>query len=281
MRLSPVAVLAAALAVPAAAAEFEGIIEARITMTAPQEEQRGSGTLRMQLSRAGARTETQMTSAMGEMQMTMMTLRSKPGVTYLVDDQRKLYSEITSSGDDADEPEEKLQVKKLAPEKVAGYDCAHALLTDGKGEQTEIWATRALGDAQTFWAAFSGEDPRESRKNREAARALREAGIDGWPLKFRSRQEGGQVVTWEATRVEKRSLPASLFSLAGYAKAGPGAGHLGKVKLSPEQQRKLDAQTKAQQREMQESMKKMTPEQRKQMEELMRQMQPGGRPEAD
>lgn len=277
MRPSPVAVLAAALALPAAAAEFEGIIEARITMTGPQEEQRGSGTLRMQLARAGARTETRMTSAMGEMQMTMMTLRSKPGITYLVDDERKLYSELTSSGDEADEPEEKLQVKKLAPEKVAGHDCAHALLTDGKGEQTEIWATRALGDAQTFWAAFSGEDPRQSRKNREAARVLREAGIDGWPLKFRSTQEDGQVVTWEATRVEKRSLPASLFSLAGYSRAGPGAGPLGKVKLSPQQQRKLDEQ----QRELQESMKKLTPEQRKQMEELMRQVQPGGRPEED
>ncbi|MBI5069709.1 MAG: DUF4412 domain-containing protein [Deltaproteobacteria bacterium] len=271
------AALSVTLSLPALAADFEGTIEARLTVTSKQVEERGSGTIRMHVGKAGTRMETKMTSHMGEMQMAVLHLRDKPGVTYLVDDQKKLYVEMGGSRSEErdDRDAAKGKVKRLAPEKVAGYECAHALLTDADGDETEIWASKAVGNAEGFWAAMAGEDARESRKNREAARQLREAGIDGWPLKFRTKQRDGQVVTWEAVKVEKRSVPASLLSLSGYKKSDPGAGPMGSYKPSPEAQRQMDDSR----RQMEEAMKKMTPEQREQMEKMMRPGRGGVAPE--
>jgi hypothetical protein len=275
MRKPLLAALAVALAGSAAAADFEGVIDARLTVGAKQAKDGGSGIIRLHVAAAGSRAETEMTSPMGSVKMTVLHLKAKPGLSYLVDDEKKTYSEIQAPAGDGDpEESEKVTVQKLGNERVAGYDCAHALLTSEAGEKAEIWSTKALGGAEAFWAAQTGEDRRGSRKFRAMARSLRDAGLDGWPLKFRTFPEQGREVVWETTRVEKRSVPSSLFSLAGYTKAEAGMGGMGQVKLSPEQQRKMEEAMKRQQ----EAMKKMSPEQRQQMEELMKQLQGAGAP---
>jgi len=276
MRTPLLAALAVTLAGTAQAADFEGVIDARLTMTAPDKEEGGSGSIRLYIGSAGSRAETEMNTPMGSMKMAVLHLRAKPGVSYMINEEKKAYSEIQApAGGDKDEEDEKVTIKKLGSEKVAGYDCTHALITDANGEQTEIWTTKALGGAEAFWAAQGGEGRSETRKNRATARTLRDAGLDGWPLKFKSSERKGQVVVWETVKVDRKSLPSSMFSLSGYTKAEPGMGGMGQVKLSPEQQKKMDRAMKEQQQQMQEAMKKMTPEQRKQMEELMKSMQGG------
>jgi Domain of unknown function (DUF4412) len=271
MRTSLLAALAFSLAGAAQAADFEGVIDARITMISQGPGDSGSGTIRMQVGGPGARVEMQMVSPMGEVKMTALHLKAKPGVTYLISDEKKAYSEIEEKAGDQDEPEDQVTVQKVGKERVAGYDCVHALITDAKGGQLEIWTSPALGGAEAFWTAQGGEDRRGTRKYRSVARALRDAGVDGWPLKFKSPDKKGRVTQWETTKVERKSLPASLFSLAGYTKADQSTGPVGSFKLSPEQQKKMEEVMKQQQ----EAMKQMTPEQRKQMEEVMKSMQGG------
>ena len=84
-------------------------------------------------------------------------------------------------------------------------------------------------------------------------KALKDAGVDGFVVKMITREKGNPapVSTMELTKVEKKSLPASLFEIpAGYTKqegmmgaasvmAPPGAGD-----------------------EMRKAMENMTPEQR-------------------
>jgi hypothetical protein len=281
MRTPLLAALAVTLAGPAQAADFEGVIDTRLTMTAKQKEESGGGHLRLFVSAPGSRIEMQMTTPMGEMRLTMLHLKAKPGVSYLVNDEKKVYSEIEGSrGDDKDQAE-KITVKRLGNEQVAGYDCVHALVTDEQGEKTEIWSTKALGGAEAFWTAQAGEDRQQNRKFRGMAKSLRDAGVDGWPLKFRSWPREGQEMLWETTKVDRTSVPSSLFSLAGYTKAERGTSAMGQMKLSPEQQKKMEEGMKQQQEAMREAMKKMSPEQRKQMEEMMKSMQGGDQGKRD
>ena len=98
-------------------------------------------------------------------------------------------------------------------------------------------------------------------------KALKDAGVDGFVVKMITREKGNPtpVATMELTKVERRSLPGSLFEIpAGYTKqegmmgaasvmAPPGAGD-----------------------EMRKALENMTPEQRKQIEEMMKRQQ-GGR----
>jgi hypothetical protein len=259
-------------AAAASAADFEGIVDVKLTLSGQRAEQQGSGTLRLQVSAPGSRMETAMTSAMGEMKMTVLRLKARPGVSYLVNDEKRSYVEVMASTTKEDEGDaEKVTVKKLGQERVAGYDCVHAQITDEKGEKADIWITRALGGAEAFWAAQGGESHRGTRKARGTARSLRDAGLDGWPLKLRSRPESGQEMLWETTRVEKKPLPAALFSLAGYTQVAGTAGAMGQVKLSPEAQKQLDDAM----RQQAEAMKQLSPEQRKQLEEMMKSLPRG------
>lgn len=278
MRHIAAAALALSIAGPTPAADFEGVIDARMTMVAKDKsEEGGSGTIKMYVGSAGAKVDMQMASPMGEIKMTTLHLKAKPGVSYLINEEKKTYSEVTASaGKDRDDlvDDEKVTVKKLPNEKVAGFDCAHAMITDSQGERTEIWSSKALGGAEAFWEAQTGEQSRGGKKLEERVKILRENGLDGWPLRFKSYQTKGDM-TWETVKVDKKSLPSSMFSLSGYTKA-EGMGSMGQMRVSPEQQKKMDAAMKQQQQQMQEAMKKMTPEQRKQMEELMKSM--GGNP---
>jgi hypothetical protein len=274
MRQMLLAALAVSFAAAAAAADFEGVIDSRMTVQGKTPEESGGGTARLYVSGQGSRMETAMTTGMGSMKMTVLHLKARPGVGFLLNDEKKIYSEMQAPGErpEKEEPEEKLTVRKLPNERVAGYDCAHALLVDARGEKTEIWATKALGGAEAFWAAQAGEERAGGRRSRALPKALRDAGLDGWPLKLRSFPEAGQEVVWEATKVERKPVPSSLLSLSGYRKAEGGMGAMGQMQLSPEQQKKMSEAMKQQR----EAMKKMSPEQRQQMEEVMRSLQGDG-----
>lgn len=272
MRHAVAAALGLALAASAAARDFEGIVESRITVKAKGEAERGSGTMRLLVSGKGARMETEMTTPMGHMKMTMLQLKARPGVSFAINESTRSYTEtkIHAGGHGREEPG-KVTVKKLGPERVAGHDCVHALVTDEQGEQSELWVTKELGGAETFWAAQLGEEGQGGERGRAMAKGLRDAGLDGWPLKVVSRPRDGEEVVWETVKVERKSLPSSLFSLSGYKKVEHGSPAMNQMQLSPEMQKRMDAAAK----QRQERMKKMSPEQRKQLEELMRSMKNG------
>ncbi len=273
MRHVLVAALALSLAASAAARDFEGVVESRITMKQKGEEDRGSGTMRLQVSAQGTRLETDMATPVGHMKMTILNLKARPGVSFAINEKTKSYTEMVihaATGHGQEKPE-KFTVKKLGHERIAGYDCVHALVTDEEGDQNDLWVTRELGGAETFWAAQMAEESQGGQRGRAMAKSLRDAGLDGWPLKVKTRPQNGGEVVWETVKVERRSLPSSLFSLSGYKKVEHGSAAMNQMEFSPEMQKKMDAAAK--QRE--ERMKKMSPEQRKQLEELMKSMKNG------
>jgi hypothetical protein len=94
-------------------------------------------------------------------------------------------------------------------------------------------------------------------------KAIRDAGADGFIVKMVTREKGNPapVMTMELTKIEKKSVPASLFEVpAGYKKQEGMAGAMGVA--SPEAQE-----------QMRKAMENLTPEQRKQIEDMMSKQQ--------
>jgi Spy/CpxP family protein refolding chaperone len=264
LRILLPAAAALALALPARA-QFEGVIESKMTMSGGEKGHAGSATGTTYVSKSGARMEMTMETPMGSMKMTTLHRNDKPGVVYMINDARKSYSEMDLSKTQETASTEKYTVKKLADEKVAGYDCQHALVTNDKGEESEVWVTKEIGGAAAFWA---GQD---RRGKSGLGKALKDAGLDGWPMRMKSHPRGNDgSVTWEVVKVEKKSVPSAMLEVpAGYTKSEGGPmGMAGGMQLSPEQQKKMDEAMKARD----EALSKMTPEQRQQYEEMMKAM---------
>jgi hypothetical protein len=258
------AAAALALALPARA-QFEGVIESKMTMSGEKGQAGATGTT--YVSKSGARMEMNMETPMGSMKMTTLHRNDKPGVVYMLNDARKTYSEVDVSKTPQTASTEKYTVKKLADEKVSGYDCQHALLTNDKGEESEVWVTKEIGGSDAFWA---GQERRRGGKS-GLGKALKDAGLDGWPMRMKTHPRGNEgSMTWEVVKVEKKSVPSSMLEVpAGYTKSEGGPmGMAGGMQLSPEQQKKMDDAMKARD----EALSKMTPEQRKQYEEMMKSM---------
>jgi hypothetical protein len=262
------ALLLVGAAAGAAAADFEGVIESKVTVSGGE----GGGSSRTFISRLGTRQE--MVIGPNGQAMTMVTvmLKEKPGVAYMVNDDQKTYAEIdfASMRQAAAKSTETYQARRLGEEKVAGFSCVHGQVEGSKGDHWEVWTTKEISGGESYWASQSSR--REERDTAGLYRAMKEAGLDGWPVKVVIQSKGSRdgAVTWEATKIERKSLPGSLFSLAGYTKsegAGPMAA-MRQMKLSPEQQKGME--------EAMEAMKKMPPEQRKRMEEMMKGMQGQG-----
>jgi hypothetical protein len=251
----------------ATAAGFEGVIESRMKMSGQAE----GGTSRTFVSQAGMRQEVTFGKKGEAVTMVTLILRSKPGLAFMVNDDKKTYAELdlaSMKGAAAEKSPEKYTVTRLGNEKVAGYDCAHGKVQSSKGDHWEVWATREISGAEDFWSSLSSE-----QKDQGGARlykAMKDAGLDGWPVKMvvQGKGSGEGPMTWEATRIERKALASHLFSLAGYKKSESGPmGAMGQMKLSPAQQKELD-----------DALKGLSPEQRKQMEEMMKGMQGGQKP---
>jgi hypothetical protein len=185
----------------------------------------------------------------------------------MVNEQRKTYYRHEPSKREKGQPAEKkhsYKVKRTGSGKVAGYDCAIGEVTrDDETEPNEIWTSKAVGGFDSFWRNQAARDRDDDYPTMFAS--LKSAGLDGWPMKMVSHRKGGKATTWEVTKVEKKSVPASMFSLSGYTKSD---SMMGGMQLSPEQEKQMEHARQ----QMQEQMKKMTPEQRKQMEEMMKSM---------
>jgi Spy/CpxP family protein refolding chaperone len=269
-----VAALLAVLAAPVAGAEFEGMLETKISVQGSGVA--SGGTSRIWVSRLGMRMEMEIGAGGQGMKMTTLVLRSKPGLAYMVNDARKTYSEVdtTNSPEASRTEEETYSVRKLGSERIAGFDCTHVLVKGNKGSEFEIWSTKDLGSGSDYWAS-----QRSSRSRSTLAKALQEASADGWPVKSVHRSGSEMATTSELVKAERKAVPASLFDLSGYAKSaetGPG-GMSGQMQLSPERQKQVDAAR----RQQKEALKNMTPEQRKQVEEMMKAGQTGGAPKSN
>jgi len=266
--LLPVLLLAAMAA--SASAPFEGVADFKITTGGPQGKSTpGAGKIfiapggyRMEFEMSGRSKDGKEPAREGAAPIAMVMLgkASDPGKLYLVNDQRKTYVVLDGKKAAAQAPRDTFTVQKLGRDTVAGLSCQIAVLTSSRGSEIEIcmasepviasdWLhglNRSQADPDSWFAALGAE------------------GIQGFPVRWAIRKKGSTEIlaSMEITRLEKKSLPASLFDVpAGYTRSGAPAGA-----LTPEQEKAM-ADARAQ---MGDALEKMTPEQRKAYEDAMR-----------
>lgn len=260
------------LAAAAALAQTEGVADYRISGPSMK------GTGRMSMSRAGYRAEWTMdvsgdsTRRGGrgprEMKTTMMGKLSEPDLVYTINDETKSYSvwDTKATREEAAKSKEKYTVERLGSDTVAGFACQNVRITSSNGTKMDVCATKEIA-APASW--LSSMDRRTGGGG--FMNAMRDAGVDGFPVRWVTKDTRGGTITMEITKFEKKSVPASTFEIpAGYEKRdGMSVG------MSADQRKQMDDafkdMTPEQRRQMEEAMKNMTPEQRKQLEEMTKQ----------
>ena len=261
--------LAATGAAPAS--PFEGVADFRI-QTNVEKGQSITGTGKIFVTPSAYRTEWEMSlpesarnrkEAPQKMKMKMFGKVAQPNVLYMVNDENKTYSvwdTAKAAEDSKNLPKETYTVERLGAGSVAGIACQRALLTSSKGDQIEVCVTKEFGASGDWIAAMN----RREHSAGSWIQALKEKGLEGFPVRWSMRRKGATepFMTMELTRLEKKSLPASLFEVpAGYRKTDVAMGG-----LTPEQEKAIsDARE-----QMNKTLEKMTPEQRKAYEDAMK-----------
>lgn len=97
-------------------------------------------------------------------------------------------------------------------DKIAGYSADEYKMTDEKGLVHDLWLGKGLG---TFYSANQGGVGRRTNVSPAWEAFAREKGF--FPLRVVSHDKNGKETTrMEVTKVDKTSLPDSLFSTEGY-----------------------------------------------------------------
>lgn len=234
-------------------ADFEGVMEMKMTMS------RGTGTVKLAIGKPGVRSDIEINAKEFPMKMSTLFKQATPGKAYLINDANKSYSEIDISGQQGGGSTEKYTVKKIGKEKVNGFDSIHCIVTDERGNDTEVWTNADIADYKSFIKSMGKNSP----ANDGMMKALESVGAAGFITKIvRKSKNPEENMTFELVKADKKSMPASMFEIpAGYTKsaAGPAA-----PTLSPEAQKQL-----------MEQMNKLTPEQREAIKRAMQgQQQP-------
>jgi len=262
------------LGVVSAAAQFEGVIEMKTTVSLPAGESQGAGGQKVFLSKAGSRMEMDMLLAGTRMKRVILVKKDSPDVMYQINDAARTYAEfdLSKARQVAAEfnGESQYVVEKIGEDVLLGYHTQHVRVTNLKrpAAQMEMWTTKDFGDSDALgeMLAHKGDHgPADSG----LAKALKDAKADGMPMRTLINTDKGAKVVVEVVNVEKKSLPAPTFEIPeGYTKSEGGIMDALGGMSGP----KVDEARK----QMQEALKNMTPEQRAMMEKMVKQMKGGG-----
>jgi hypothetical protein len=251
LKIWPLALLAATLIAAPARAQFEGELEMKVTSAA------GEGSIMLAVGKAGIRNSMEIKTKQFPMKMVMLFKKNTPDVAYTINDQNKTWSEVDLKKGQGPKLEKKFTAKKLGTEKINGWNTIHALVTDEKGRETEVWTNKDILDWRTFLNTMGQNAPTDEGM----MKALKDIGADGFFVKLQVKakeREGGEM-TMELVKATKKAMPASLFEIPKDYKKAEG-GMAGAVQLPPEVQKQL-----------MEKMKNMTPEQQEAMRRAMEQ----------
>ena len=203
-------------------------------------------------SKLGTRTEGTVAGHPGTV---AITKKDTPDTVFMLDDQAKTYSEV-STNEHASHSSETYTVKKAGSETVAGYKAEHVIVTGSKGGVMEMWLNRDLSDlAKQFRVGGAGPDQEGMMKT------LKAQGIEGVPVKvvgyMPGKEEQGKF-EMQLVSVDHKAQPASLFEIpAGYTKQDTAHAHAGAAGgMTPEMRAALKEQMKNMTPEQQEKIKK-------------------------
>ncbi|MBW8888311.1 MAG: DUF4412 domain-containing protein [Fibrobacteres bacterium] len=210
---------AMAAAKGAGAGPFEGAIDLKLTMES------GGGDLRLWM--AGERAKLDLAITMNPLptplRMAVLLDAKAPRKATLVNDAMKSYSVIDlTDAPGADSAGGKYTLKEVGKEKLLGYACTHLTLTRPH-ELVDAWVTQELPDVYGVLRKLQQANPQFGAA--DAFRALDAAGKSGLPMRCIVVRDG-QRVTTEVRKIERRTVPTSMFSVpTGYAQSDlAGAG---------------------------------------------------------
>ncbi len=200
------------------AQQFEGVIETRNATT----DERGAPqqfTMTMYVKRDMVRIQN---SAVGTSPPSTMIYRGDMRVVWMLDEEGKSYFEIRQN----EQPQEVRapslpdvkapEVRKTGKKKqVLGLPCEQITIMDNE-QQTEIWATKSLGDLfGTISRVLGAEGTGQEWEDK-----IMKMGY--YPL-IASTKMGGKILeSQEVTKIEKKHLAQELFELpAGFTKETP------------------------------------------------------------
>jgi len=213
---------------------FEGAIDLKLTMES------GGGNLRLWM--AGERAKLDMAITMNPLpaplQMSVLLDAKEPRKATLISDGMKTYSVIDlADAAGADSAGGKYTLKEMGKEKVLGYLCNHVTLKRPR-ELVDAWVTQELPDVYRVLRKLQQANPQFGAA--DAFRALDAAGKAGLPMRCIVVRDG-QRVTTEVRKIERRTVPASLFTVpAGYAQSDlAGAGGAQPTPEQVEQMKKM------------------------------------------
>jgi hypothetical protein len=276
LNLTLVTLLAAACS---AFAQFEGQLEMKMTLTDKDGGSLGGGTMNIAIAKAGVRSEMNMQRGPMGIKMVMLKKTDTLDKVYNINDAARTYSEVDltkvrSLAGQQQQPTTDYTVEKLGEEKLLGYTTQHVLVkpknaTAEAGQAIEMWTAKDFMDYETFSRLQSHHGRASSQEG--MAKALKDAGAEGMPLRSVSTAPDGAKSTMEVVKAEKKSLPASTFEIpAGYTKSEGGIMEMMGNMTGPqaeENRKKMEESNK----KMNEALKNMTPEQRQMFENMMKQ----------
>lgn len=196
-------------------AQFEGIVETK-NVTTDEMGKRQEFIMTMWIKKDMVRIETRG----GTVPSSTMIYRTDLKKIYMVNDEDKTYFEI-SQDEKAEEiygvggTSARYSVKKTGKKKViAGYPCEQFIIKRNN-EVTELWGTKKLGQLVRAISKAMGQEHTSVAEG--ATNEVMKLGI--YPMLSVTNLDGNLIESQEVTRIEKKSLDATLFNLpAGYKK---------------------------------------------------------------
>ncbi len=260
-----------------ARAQFEGVADMKISMTGGPNGMSTTGAGKTYISKVGWRSEVEMSNPeMAKMtggkpfRMVSLGKLSDPDTMYTVNDATKSYAvintkEMREMAAKIDKKEKKFTVEKLGRDHVAGLACEKVHVAEvGNGMVIDACVSKEFASGEWMKAMSRG-----SRGASDWMKAIRDAGVEGYPVRMtmKTAEMAGMTTTMEVTKVERKSIPASMFEVpAGYTQTSV----MGAMAQSPEQAKQMEDAQKM----LQKQMENMTPEQRKMLEEMMKKQAP-------
>jgi hypothetical protein len=223
----------------------------------------GSGTVKSYSQDGNTRSEATISAPQlpNGIKITSLILKAQPNTIYLLNDKDKTYSEIQSGNSDEykDYPQADYEVTVVGKETVNGYNSTHVIIKVNGKQSREMWTTKDIAgyaDFSKIKTKYTGQD--------NMYKALAAKGADGMPVRIKT-TEGGRSMQLDLIKAEKRSNPATLFSLSGYTKNSSASG-IPSVEGMPDMQemmKKLQNMTPAEREAMLKKLKEMYQQQPK------------------
>ncbi len=132
--------------------------------------------------------------------------------TYTITDLKSLRGEVAPGASSKTHT-----VKKLGRDTVAGLACEKATVTSSDGTRTALCVATEMIPSSAWGAAQNWREDSSDMMN-----ALRDAGLDGFPIRMTVHLKGESqaAYTLELVRLETRPVPSSVFEVPpGYAEA--------------------------------------------------------------